>query len=683
MAVTNPELIRNISLVGHGGTGKTTLVENLANMAGLTSRIGTVEEGNTISDFEDEEKERGHSIDAAGVFLNNNGVEINILDTPGYPDFIGPALASLGAVETAVVVVSASGGLEVNTRRLFEAAGKEGLARALVINKINAENVDLPTLMTTIRESFGQACKPLTVPTGGGKDVVNVLAEGAKGESDLGDVEEARMALMESIVEADEAMMERYLGGETIPPAELIRTLTKAMALGLVVPVLFTDARDKVGLKALVDAIAAYFPSPVTGKGRVSILGSGEEAKEVPLPVKADGPVLAQVFKVTADPFVGKLCLFRVLSGAIKSDTMFVVDDNRKSQKAGHLFKVFGKENKDAPMLVAGDIGAVAKVDDLKYGSIIHDPNQDTVAIRMPAMPTPMYALAITPKNRGDETKISEALAKIVLEDQTLKAEHDRETSELKISGLGDLHLRVVLSKMKRRFNLDVETRQPKIPYRETITTKADGHHRHKKQTGGSGQFGEVYLRVEPREAGAGFEFVDEIFGGSIPGQYLPAVEKGVKDAMVGGVLAGYPLQDILVAVTDGKHHPVDSKEIAFRTAGRNAMKDAVLKAHPVILEPIVNLEVVVPSEKMGDITGDLNGRRGRIIGMDTLPGNLSVIRAQVPLSEVMQYNSQLRSVTGGQGSYTMEPSHYEAVPGNVQQQIIAAHKPKEEAEEE
>jgi elongation factor G len=683
MAVTNPELVRNVTLVGHGGTGKTTMTEAFAHAAGLTSRIGTVEEGTTITDFEDEEKQRGHSIEAAAIFFTQDGVEINVTDTPGYPDFIGPALASLGAVETAVVVVSASGGLEVNTRRLFDAAGKEGLARALVINKIGADNVNLPALLTTIRESFGNLCVPLTLPINGGKDVVNVLGEGAAGATDLGDVADARMALTEVVVEADEAMLERYLGGEKLATSELVGALAKAMAMGKVIPILFTDARTMVGVKTLMTAIAKYFPSPVVGKQRTSLWGSGDDAKEVPLPPKPDGPLWAQVFKVTADPFVGKLCLFRMLSGTLKADTQFGVDGGRKSQRAGHLYKPFGKENKDVPVLVAGDIGAVAKVDDLKYGSMMHDPSADPVTVKTPAMPTPMYSLAMTPKTRGDETKISEALSKIVQEDQTLRAEHDRETNELVIRGLGDLHVRVVLAKMKRRFNLEVETKPPRIPYRETITAKAEGHHRHKKQTGGSGQFGEVYLRVEPRESGAGFEFVDEIFGGSIPSQYLPAVEKGVKDALTGGVLAGYPLQDLLVAVTDGKHHPVDSKEIAFRTAGRNAMKDAVLKAKPVILEPIVNLEVVVPSEKMGDITGDLNGRRGRIIGMDTLPGNLSVIRAQVPLSEVMQYNSQLRSVTGGQGSYTMEPSHYEAVPGNVQQQIIAAHKPKEEVEEE
>ncbi len=681
MAVSDPLHLRNLCLVGHGGTGKTTLVETIAHRAGLTTRVGSVDEGNTLSDFEEEEKERGHSIDASAMCFAAGDVEINLIDTPGYPDFIGPALASLGAVETAVIVLSASAGIEVNARRLFEAAGREGLARAVVINKINAENVDLSGLLAAVRESFGHACLPLTLPTGGGRDVVNVLADGASGDSDLGDVGAAHTALMEAIVEADEAMMERYLGGETIPGDEITGSLTKAMAAGTVVPVLFTDARTTVGVKTLVDAIVAYFPSPVSGKPRAGVGAQGEPAEPTPLPPRPDGPLWAQVFKVTADPFVGKLCLFRMLSGTLRPDTQFAVDDGRKTQRAGHLFKVIGKDHKETPALIAGDIGAVAKIDDLEYGSRIHLPDGD-LAIRTPAMPTPMYSLALTPKARGDETKISEALGKIVEEDQTLRAEHDRQTNELVLSGLGDLHLRVVLSKLKRRFNLDVETKAPKIPYRETITAKAQGHHRHKKQTGGAGQFGEVYLRVEPLDRGIGFEFVDEIFGGSIPGQFLPAIEKGVKDAMVQGVVAGYPLQDVRVIVYDGKHHPVDSKEVAFRTAGRNAMRDAVNNAKPAILEPIVNLEVVVPADKMGDITGDLNGRRGRIIGMDTLPGNLSVIRAQVPLSEVTQYNSQLRSVTGGQGSYTMEFSHYEAVPGNVQQQIIAqSSKPKDEEE--
>ncbi|MCG3178050.1 MAG: Elongation factor G [Phycisphaerae bacterium] len=681
MPVSKPEELRNICLVGHGGVGKTTLLENLLGLCSSVSRIGTVEEGNTVSDFDDEEKERGHSISAGVAYFAHNGVEVNVIDTPGYPDFIGPALASLGAVETAITVISAAAGIEVNTRRLFEAAGREGLARAIVVSKISSENLDLPALVAIIQETFGNNCLPINLPTGGCKDVVDVLTK-ETGEADFGDPASAHTALMEAVIEADEAMMERYLGGEAIEQAELGAALGKAMAAGSVVPIFFVDARDKVGLAALRDAIVNYFPTPVTGKPRVVVTGEGESAKETSVEARADGPLVAQVFKVAADPFVGKLCVFRLLSGTLKNDLPFAVDDERGSHKAGHLFKVFGKDHREVSALVAGDLGAVAKVEDLVYGSIIHAPNSDSGEVGTPAMPTPMYSLAIAPKTRGDEGKISEALAKLVEEDQTLRATHDAQTAELVISGLGDLHLRVVLAKMKRRFNLEVETKSPKIPYRETISAKADGHYRHKKQTGGAGQFGEVYLRVEPMDRGGGFEFVDDIFGGSIPSQFLPAVEKGVRDCMDQGVVAGYPLQDVRVVVYDGKYHPVDSKEVAFRTAGRGAMRDAIAKAKPVLLEPIVNLEVVVPAQFMGDITGDMNGRRGRIQGMDQLPGNLSVIKAQVPLAEVTTYNSQLRSVTGGQGSYSMEFSHYEPVPGNVQQQIVAmSTKPKDEEE--
>jgi len=535
-------------------------------------------------------------------------------------------------------------------------------------------------VLGAVRESFGPACLPLNLPTGGGQEVVDVLVNDS-GQADLGDVGEAHTALMEAIIEADEAMMERYLGGETIASAELAAALGKAMIAGNVVPVLFTDARKQLGVKAVMDAIGDYFPSPLAGRVRTGRKGDGDAAAEVPVEAKADAKLVAQVFNVTSDPFVGKLCLFRVLAGTLRNDTLFAVDGQRGNNKAGHLYKVRGKENLEQNVLVAGDIGAVAKIEALGYGSVMHDP-ANPLELATPAMPTPMYSLAATPKARGDEGKISEALAKLCEEDRTLRAEHDRQTIELVLSGLGDVHLRVVLAKMKRRFNLEVDTKPPKIPYRETISGKAEGHHRHKKQTGGAGQFGEVYLRVEPMERGAGFEFVDDIFGGSIPSQFLPAVEKGVRDCLERGAVAGYPMQDIRVSVYDGKHHPVDSKEVAFRTAGRGAMKDAVLKAKPVILEPIVNLEVVVPSEKMGDITGDMNGRRGRIQGMDQLPAGMAVIKAQVPLAEVTQYNSQLRSVTGGQGSYTMEFSHYEPVPGNIQQQIIAqAAKPKDEDE--
>ncbi|RPI58829.1 MAG: elongation factor G, partial [Planctomycetaceae bacterium] len=430
--------------------------------------------------------------------------------------------------------------------------------------------------------------------------------------------------------------------------------------------------KNQIGVKEFMDALADYFPSPADMPAPTVKDSTKPDAAEVTLACDPAKPFVGQAFKITADPFVGKLAWIRIMQGTVQGETTYHLRDEKKSAKVGHLFKVQGKDTKEVKQAVAGDIIALAKVEEIHTGNILHhDPASMFHA--MPAVPTAMYSLAVTPKSRGDEQKISEALNRLAEEDPTFVSRRDSQTAETVISGIGDLHLRIMLTKMKQRFDLDVDTKPPRIPYRETITGKADGHYRHKKQTGGAGQFGEVYLRVEPNERGAGYEFVNELFGESIPRQFLPAIEKGVKDIYEAGAIAGYPMQDIKIFITDGKHHPVDSKEVAFRTAGKYAFVDAVEKAHPAILEPIVNLEVTVPAHYMGDIAGDLSGRRGRIIGQDTLPGNMCVIKAQAPLSEVMQYNSKLSSVTAGQGSYTMELSHYEPVPGNVQAQIVAA----------
>ena len=561
---------------------------------------------------------------------------------------------------------------------MFKLAQTNNMPIALIINKIDAENVDIESLMAQITETFGQACKPMNLPTGENSGVIGCFAND-QGESDLGDVADARTELIENIVEADEELMEAYLGGEELTAAQLAAAMSKAMVEGTVVPILFTAARADIGVADAMDAIAKYFPSPAVSPLRTVLNGDGEEAEEIPVEADPAKPLVAQAFKVTTDPFVGKLAWIRVMQGSLTPDSSYYLGDAKKAAKVGHLYKILGKESKDVKSAVAGDIIALAKVEEITPGAVLHD-TQGEMYCSIPAAPTPMFSLAVTPKKRGDEQKISEALTKLSQEDPTFGYARDNQTHETVISGIGDLHLRILLTKMKERFDLEVETKPPKIPYKETITGKADGHHRHKKQTGGSGQFGEVYLRVEPMERGEGFEFVNDLFGESIPRQYLPAIEKGVKDVLVGGAVAGYPMQDVRVSVYDGKHHPVDSKEVAFRAAGKWAFIDAVKKAKPAILEPIVDLEIAVPADFMGDIASDLSGRRGRIIGQDMLPGNQVVVKAQAPLSEVMQYNSQLRSVTGGQGSYTMELSHYEPVPGNVQQQLVAAMaKEKEE----
>ena len=678
MSGSKPADIRNVVFLGHGGAGKTTLCEVMLHTAKVTGRLGSVDQGTSYLDYSDIEKERKHSVDPALGHLDHAGKLINLIDAPGYPDFVGGAMSVLAGVDAAVVVISATAGIEVNTRRLFKAATDSKLPIAIVINKIDGENIDLPALMVSIGESFGKMCKVINLPTDGGKDVVDCFLNDS-GTADFGDVSEAHMQLNENIIEADEELMEAYLGGEEVAPEKLSAAFARAMVEQAIIPIFFTSARQEVGVDQFMDAVAKYFPSPADFSGRPVTASQAQDSEQIEVAADPSKSFVAQAFKITSDPFVGKLAWIRILQGTVTADTTYILRDEKKSVKIGHPFKVQGKETHEIKSAIAGDIIALAKVEDIHSGDMLHNDSKPMFR-SMPAVPAPMYSLAVTPKSRGDEQKISEALTKLAEEDPTFRASRDSQTNETVISGIGDLHLRIMLTKMKDRFDLGVETKPPKIPYRETILIKAEGHHRHKKQTGGAGQFGEVYLRIEPLERGLGFEFVNDLFGESIPRQYLPAIEKGVRDVLQIGAVAGYPMQDIRVSVYDGKHHPVDSKEVAFRAAGKFAFIDAVGKAKPVLLEPIVNLEVTIPANYMGDIASDLSGRRGRILGQDMLPGNICCVKAQAPLAEVMQYNSQLRSVTGGQGSYAMEFSHYEAVPGNVQQQIIAAaSKDKEE----
>jgi len=673
--------IRNILLAGHGGSGKTTLIDALLLASGTVNRKASVTDGSSFSDFEKEEKEHGHSIFASILHADHQGKRINLIDCPGSPDLIGQGIACLPAVETVAVVINAQSGIEVVTRRIMEAAKDRNLCRAIIVNKIDMPEVELEGLVEQIRETFGSECLPINLPANKGKGVVECLLN-TEGEADFDTVKRCHAAILDQIVEMDENLMEKYLGGEEPDYSALHDPFERAMDEGHVVPILFTDAKNGVGLKELLDAIVMHFPSPIEGNKPEFL--SGEGADERPFDIKEDAtrPLLAHVFKVTTDPFVGKLAIFRVHQGKVSAQSQVYIGHNKKPIKLGHIFHLQGKEHREVHDIITGDIGAVAKIEDIHTNDVLHDDHAlDSVHIKPLRFPTPMYGLAISPKARGDEQKISGALHKIVEEDPTFTTHVDRQTHEMVVHGVGELHLRLILERLKNR-GLEVETKPPKIAYKETILGKAEGHHRHRKQTGGSGQFGEVYLRIEPLERGKGFEFADEIFGGTIPGQFVPAVEKGVRDLLDQGVLAGYPLQDVKVIVYDGKHHPVDSKEVAFRAAGKYAFKDAVSKAKPVLLEPIVNMEVTVPETNVGAITGDLSGKRGRIQGQDFLPGGMAIVRAQAPLSEVMQYQSQLKSVTGGQGSFSMEFSHYEPVPPQVQQQIVANYKPKEEKEE-
>ena len=670
--------IRNVVLLGHGGSGKTSLAESILHKTGTVSRLGAVDDKTSVCDYYDEEKEHQHSILSAIVHVEHAGKLINLIDTPGYPDFTGPAITSIPAAETAIIVISATAGIETNTRKMFQLAREANKPVIIVINKMAADNVDMAELVKTVQDTFGAQCRCANLPGGDKASVIDCIANDSS-DSPLMDVAQAHTDLIESVIEADDALMERYLGGEEISSDEVASVFVKALQSGTLMPIVFTEAKQEVGVDELLDLIAKCTPSPV--EATPTQLIDGETATE--LKADAGGPLAGLVFRVTFDPKSNmKYSAIRIFGGTLKSDTNLMHNDEKKGLRPGHILKEQGGEHDEVPAGVAGDIVTLAKVDELKVGDLVHD-GRVAGKFAMPPVPSPMFSLALEPASRGDEQKIGGALEKLCEEDLCFRISRDAQTKELVANGLGELHLRVILEKMESRFKLTVNTKEPKIPYRETITGKAEGHYRHKKQTGGAGQFGEVYLRVEPAERNSdpSLEFSWDIYGGTIPGQFEPAIHKGVNDVMQSGVVAGYPLQDVKVSIYDGKHHPVDSKEVAFRAAGKGAFIDAVQKAKPALLEPIVDMEVTIPADNVGDITGDLSSKRGRVIGQEMLPGNFIVIKAQVPLSEVTQYTGQLKSVTGGRGSYSMALSHYEPVPPNVQQQIVAAHKKAQETE--
>jgi len=669
--------IRNVVLLGHGGSGKTSLTEAMLHKSGATNRLGNIDDKTSICDYYDEEKEHQHSIQSAVAYIQHIGKLINIIDTPGYPDFIGPAIKAIPAAETAIVVISAAAGIETNTRKMFELAARTNMPRLIVINKMDAENVDFTELIKTIQETFGSQCRCANLPSADKTSIIDCI-ENENGDSLLMDVAQAHTDLIESVIEADDDLMESYLGGEEISTEKIASVFVKALKTGTIIPIVFTNSRKETGVKELLDIIVKYTPSPRQAKAIK--LKDGDNLME--LAADPAGPLAGLVFRIGFDPRSNmKYSTIRIFSGTIKSETNLLRNDEKKSIRPGHILKSQGGENKEIDAGLAGDIITLAKIEEFKIGDLIHN-GKVAGKFELPDVPEPMFSLALEPATRGDEQKIGSALDKLCEEDPCFKISRDTQTKELVASGLGDLHLRIMIEKLQNRHKLSVTTKEPKIPYRETITAKSEGHYRHKKQTGGAGQFGEVYIRIEPAERNADppLQFSWDIFGASIPGQYEPAVRKGVNDVMQAGVVAGFPLQDVSVSVYDGKHHPVDSKEVAFRAAGKGAFIDAVQKAKSVLLEPIVNMEVTVPAENMGDIAGDLASKRGKVLGQDMLPGNYIVVKAQVPLAEVTQYNSQLKSVTGGRGSYSMTLSHYEIVPPNVQQQIVTQYAKKKDS---
>ena len=685
MSYSTPS-IRNVALAGHPAAGKTTLFEALLQAGGTLQTAGTIERGNTVSDFDPMERERGHSLDAAIASIDHKAasgetIHVNLIDTPGYPDFRGPALSALAAVETVLVVVDADQGVEYGTRRMMEHAKARTLCRAVVVNKIDHDGADPQRVLDELREAFGNECLPINLPANGGKAVIDCFGN-STGDSDLGAVADWHQKIIDQVVEINESVMEHYLdlGEDGLSGQELHDAFEQCLREGHLVPVVFCSARSGTGVRELLDVAKRLFPHPGEANPPPFVKGRGSDAQPVTATPDPSAHVIADVFRIVNDPFVGKLGVFRVYQGTVRKDTQLFVDDGKKPFKVGHLFKLKGKEHVEVEQAVPGDIAAVAKVEDLHFDAVLHDSHdEDEIHLAPLDFPKPMFGLAVEAASKGQEQKLATALHKLAEEDPCFVVEHEAETNETVVRGLSDLHLRVNLDRLKERYGVEVTSRPPRIAYRETIGGKAEGHHRHKKQTGGAGQFGEVFLRVEPLPRGTGFEFVDEVKGGTIPGQFLPAVEKGVHQAMKSGALAGYPMQDLKVIVYDGKHHPVDSKEVAFVAAGKKAFLDAVGKARPQVLEPIVDLEVNAPEQHMGDISGGLASKRARINGTDAARGGEIVVKAQVPLSELEGYAAELKSVTAGRGRYSLDFSHYEPVPPQVQQRLVGEYKPRHE----
>ena len=675
------EAIRTVALVGHGAAGKTTLAEALLARAGAIRSIGSVERGNTVCDFDPLEKSYGHSLNSALVNFSWKDTRIHLIDTPGYPDFTGQAIGALAAVETAIIVINAQIGIEFATRRMMKWAQTRKLCCMIVINKIDAENVDLPVLLGDIQANFGKECLPINLPAHAGKDIVDCFFN-PDGESDFSSVKSAHAALVDQVVEVDEALMALYLEQGEISAEQLHAPFEKALRERHLIPVCFVSARNGTGVTELLDVFARLAPNPMEGNPPPFLKGEGADAVEFHAEPDPAKHVLAHVFKVIIDPYVGKLGVFRVHQGTVRRDAQLYVGDGSRPFKVAHLYLLQGKEYVETDALLPGDLGAVAKVDEIEFDAVLHDSHdEDHIHLRPLEFPLPMHGLAVETKKKNDEQRLFEVLHKLELEDPCFRMERHPSTNETVIRALGDLHLRTKLEKLTQQYKLELSTKPPRIAYRETITRKAEGHCRHKKQTGGAGQFGEVYLRIEPLPRGKGYEFVDQVKGGVIPTVFIPAVEKGVRMALDTGVIAGYPVDDLRVTVYDGKSHPVDSKEIAFVSAGRKAVIDAFSKAGPIMLEPIVNIDIDAPEAYVGDMTAEIASKRGQITGTQQRSTDIISTSGQVPLAELADFQNRLRSLTGGQGSYSVEFSHYAQVPGQMQQQLVSQHKVTQEEE--
>jgi elongation factor G len=684
MKVYDAASIRNVAVVGHGGSGKTQLVSALLLDAGMVNRLGKVDDGTTTTDYDEEEIARKHTLSASLSYAEWNKTKINLIDTPGFGNFFTDARAAMRVADGALVVVDGVAGVEVQTEKAWAAADELQLPRLVVINRLDRDRASLDRSLESLRETCGRTVVPIQLPIGEDKDFIGVVdlvamkaytfAADSSGKMTEGSVpaglvdaaNAAREALIEMVAEADESLMERFFEAGTLTQDELVKGLATATRAMKIFPLVCTSGLQNLAAQPLMDAVLAYLPSPADRPFSDTTDGVSRAADE-------KAPHAAFVWKTVADQFAGRITMFRVYQGTLKADSTVQNATQSVPERLGHLMIMQGKTATNVPEIKAGDLGAVAKLKDTRTNDTLADKSAG-ITFTPIMFPDPVLSYAIEPKSRGDEDKISTAMHRLEEEDGTIRYQRDPQTHELLLAGQGQLHIEVTVAKLKRRFGVEVLLKPPRIPYRETITARVEAHGRHKKQTGGHGQFGDCKIRMEPLPRGGEFEFVVEIFGGSIPRQFIPAVEKGIQESRLRGYLAGYPVVDFRVVLYDGSYHDVDSNELSFKTAGWLAFKDGMSKAHPTLLEPIMNVEVYTPGDYAGDLMGDLNGRRGRISGMEAR-GLTTVIKAQVPMSEMLTYEQHLTSVTGGRGAYQMEFSHYDEVPSHLQQKIVATAK--------
>jgi elongation factor G len=687
MKVYDAPNIRNIALVGHGGCGKTSLASAMLFDMGAVNRLGRVDDGTAPTDFDPDELERKISLQTALAWGEWRKTKINLLDAPGYANFLAEARAALRVADAAVVVVDSVAGVEVQTEKVWSYAEEYGIPRLIVVNRMDRERASYTRTLQALERAFGRGAVPVVIPLGEEKGFVGVtdlLTEKSDVYSDdqsgkfqavdvpaeFREMEGAqRDRLVEMVAESNEELMEAFFEKGTLPQADLLRGLRQAVLAGRIFPVLPASSLRNVGLQPILDAMVDLLPSPAE---RGEVAGTDPVRKsEIARKPSADAPFSAFVFKTIADPHAGRLSLFRVYSGTLKSDSTVLNASRDVSERVGALELLQGKNQTPVPEILAGDLGAVAKLKETQTGDTLCDKASPIIYPPL-VFPEPATTFAIEPKTRGDEDKISAALQRLMEEDRVLRLSRDPQTHEMRLSGMGQLHMEVVVGKLRKRYKVEVNLKKPKIPYRETIKTPAEGHGRHKKQTGGHGQFGDCKIRMKPLSRGEDFKFVDDIFGGSIPKNFIPAVEKGIQEARLRGFVAGFPMVDFQVELYDGQYHDVDSSEMSFKIAGSLAFKDALAKCRPTILEPIMKVEIAVPEEYAGAVMGDLSSRRGRPQGMEP-KGSLQVIHAEVPMAEMLSYDAELTSMTGGRGSYHMEMGHYDEVPAHLQEKIVAA----------